>query len=78
MKIPIAICLLFLAASTAAIPARARADRDVELGPWDVSIDQRIYVNGILGETVFENHSPEAVVIDWGRPCASIGAYPNV
>jgi hypothetical protein len=35
-------------------------------------------VNGILGETVFENHSPEAVVSDWGRPCASIGAYPNV
>ena len=63
MRIPL---LLLLLALPAALPAYAggagRGDQEV----FKASRDQWVYVDGILGEAVFENRSREDVVVDFG------------
>ncbi len=73
MRIPLLLLLLVL---PAALPVYAdgagRGDRDV----FKASRDQWVYVDGILGETVFENRSREDVFVEFGGAgCPSADRY---
>jgi hypothetical protein len=73
MRIPLLLLLLVLPALLPAYAGGAgRGDREV----FKASRDQWIYVDGILGETVFENRSREDVMLGSGRTgCPSGDRY---
>ena len=73
MRIPLLLLLLVL---PAALPAYAGGAGGGDREVFRASRDQWVYVDGILGETVFENHSREDVMVDFVGPgCPSGDRY---